>query len=503
MEGGVHLPAHTAGLRPDTVKHHLSDIWDQTLSRLESEVAKPSFDMWLRRSKPVELNGETLYVSLPEDYMREWVEARYTGPIRRTLRQVVGKDWDLRWVTATTSDESPSTAVPESGSQEVAAAADPAPKAVDEGPISTGTSNGRRGGRRSHTVVVDRPTDDVASGILNPRYTFDTFVVGSSNRFAHAASLAVAEAPGRAYNPLFIYGGVGLGKTHLMQAIGHHIIDQKPRARVVYVSTETFTNHLVDAIARKSTIEFRQRYRSVDALLIDDIQFIAGKEGTQEEFFHTFNALYEANNQIVISSDRPPKEIPTLEERLRSRFEWGLTADIQQPDLETRTAILRRKASSDGLTIPNEVLAYIADQIPSNIRELEGTLNRVIAFSTLHKLRLDLETATMALKDLVSTHRRRQISIEYIQQIVAEHYGIKVGEMRAQKRTRSVAFPRQVAMYLTRELTDSSLPKVGEEFGGRDHTTVIHACDRINTEIQADPSFQATIRDLIDRIRQG
>lgn len=445
----------------------LNKIWEQVLEIMANELAKPSFETWLKETKANSLDGNTFYVSVPNEFTRDWVEARYALALRKTLRQVVEKDWDVRFVITKSNHQS----------------------------------------TKSDKMVRPKPAkepeeadQDGVSSILNPKYTFDTFVVGNSNRFAHAASLAVAEAPAKAYNPLFIYGGVGLGKTHLMHAIGHYAIDEDPSVKVVYVTSETFTNDLITAIGKKSMVDFRNKYRNVDILLIDDIQFVAGKESTQEEFFHTFNSLYEANKQLIISSDRPPKEIPTLEERLRSRFEWGLIADIQAPDLETRIAILKKKADSERIKVEPEVLNYIAKHIQSNIRELEGAFIRVVAYANLNKVPITLETAESGLKDIIGSQKQRPVTIESIQQTVATHYGIKVSEMRAKKRTRSVAYPRQIAMYLSRELTDSSLPKIGEEFGGRDHTTVIHACEKVQKDMENDPSQQKTIKELIELI---
>ena len=337
--------------------------------------------------------------------------------------------------------------------------------------------------------------------MLNPKYTFDTFVIGSGNRFAHAASLAVAEAPAKAYNPLFIYGGVGLGKTHLMHAIGHYVLEHNPSVKVVYLSSEKFTNEFINSIRDNRPDDFRNKYRNVDVLLIDDIQFLAGKESTQEEFFHTFNALHEENKQIVISSDRPPKEIPTLEDRLRSRFEWGLITDITPPDLETRIAILRKKAKAEGLDIPNEVMLYIANQIDTNIRELEGALIRVVAYSSLENKDITADLAAEALKSIIPSTKPKVITVHDIQKVVGEHYGVKLEDFAAKKRTKSIAFPRQIAMYLSRELTDLSLPKIGEEFGGRDHTTVIHAHDKISKMIQTDTQFQREIQELQEKLK--
>jgi chromosomal replication initiator protein len=342
---------------------------------------------------------------------------------------------------------------------------------------------------------------DFPQNILNPKYLFDTFVIGSGNRFAHAASLAVAEAPAKAYNPLFIYGGVGLGKTHLMHAIGHYVLEHKPNAKVVYLSSEKFTNEFINSIRDNKAVEFRNKYRNVDVLLIDDIQFLAGKESTQEEFFHTFNTLHEESKQIVISSDRPPREIPTLEDRLRSRFEWGLITDITPPDLETRIAILRKKAKAEGLDIPNEVMLYIANQIDTNIRELEGALIRVVAYSSLINKDINADLASEALRDIIPSSKPKVITILEIQRTVGEHFSVKLEDFKAKKRTKSVAFPRQIAMYLSRELTDYSLPKIGEEFGGRDHTTVIHAHEKISKLMQTDLQLQKQMKELNELLR--
>lgn len=323
---------------------------------------------------------------------------------------------------------------------------------------------------------------------------------GTGNRFSHAASLAVAEAPAKAYNPLFIYGGVGLGKTHLMHAIGHYVLEHRPNAKVAYLSSEKFTNEFINSIRDNKTEEFRNRYRNVDVLLIDDIQFLAGKESTQEEFFHTFNALHEDNKQIVISSDRTPKEIPTLEDRLRSRFEWGLITDITPPDLETRIAILRKKCEEEKVEIPNEAMIYIANHIHTNIRELEGALTRVAAYSKLVNQPLTPEMVSEALKDLVTQSKSKKITITDIQEAVASFYDIQIESFASKKRTKSIAFPRQIAMYLARELTDYSLPKIGEVFGGRDHSTVIHAHEKISKMITEDERFKQELEEVENRI---
>lgn len=453
-----------------------SAIWNNVLTIMANEVAKTSFEAWLKDTKLDRVEGSVLYIEVPNEFTRDWVEARYALALRKTVSHLTNKDWELRFEVQ--------------------------PSMNKTNPQIETKKNSLGFHAEKKTISTTMTQNQYVPTILNPKYTFDTFVVGNSNRFAHAASLAVAEAPARAYNPLFLYGGVGLGKTHLMHAIGHYAFENNPHIQVIYVTSESFTNDLINAIGNKSMVEFRAKYRNADILLIDDIQFVAGKESTQEEFFHTFNALYEANKQLIISSDRPPKEIPTLEERLRSRFEWGLTTDIQPPDLETRIAILRKKAELEQIEAPPEVLSYIANHIQSNIRELEGAFVRVVAFASLNKSPINLETAKSGLKDIIGTQKQKPITIERIQKVVADHYNIKVAEMKGKKRTRALAYPRQIAMYLTRELTDNSLPKIGDEFGGRDHTTVIHACDKISSEIRQDPSLQLVIKELIDSIQQ-
>lgn len=459
-------------------------VWDEVLEIMAADLPERSFDAWLKNSRPVQLDGNTLYIEFPNEFTKDWVEARYINPLQKTLRQVVNRDWDIKFT------------IPKG----VKSLSSPGERDYEEEPRTQ-----QRVRVPKEESMMDLPTREAApvSSILNPRYTFDSFVVGNSNRFAHAASLAVAEGPAKAYNPLFLYGGVGLGKTHLMHAIGHYAIERDPNISVVYVTSETFTNDLISAIGKKSMVDFRNKYRNVDILLVDDIQFVAGKESTQEEFFHTFNALYEANRQIIISSDRPPKDIPTLEERLRSRFEWGLTADIQPPDLETRVAILRKKAIDDNLVISHEVLSYIATHIQSNIRELEGALVRVTAHCNLHNVPLDLDNVANALKDILKAPTNRPITTEGIMEVVADHYSIKVADMKSKRRTRNITFPRQVAMYLIRQMTDRSLPEIGEAFGGRDHTTVIHAIEKIEKELKMDPSLQSIISELESLIQRG
>lgn len=439
---------------------HLEELWNNVLAQIEQKISKPSFETWLKSTKLLSHKDLTVTISAPNSFARDWLENHYVHLITGILTELTGNDLHIKFVVQQDQDAN---------------------------------------GFDLPVPIIQSKNDDhhdLVQGMLNSKYTFDTFVIGSGNRFAHAASLAVAEAPAKAYNPFFIYGGVGLGKTHLMHAIGHYVQEQNPNAKVVYLSSEKFTNEFINSIRDNKAIDFRNKYRNVDVLLIDDIQFLAGKESTQEEFFHTFNTLHEESKQIVISSDRPPKEIPTLEDRLRSRFEWGLITDIAPPDLETRIAILRKKAKAEELDIPNEVMLYIANQIDSNIRELEGALIRVVAYSSLVNKDITADLAAEALKDIMPNSKPRIITILDIQHAVGEHYHIKLEDFIAKKRTKSIAFPRQVAMYLSRELTDFSLPKIGEEFGGRDHTTVIHAHEKISTLLKNDNQLQQDIKQI-------
>ena len=359
---------------------------------------------------------------------------------------------------------------------------------------------------RASAKAQEEPEDSLteSSIALNPKYTFDTFVVGSGNRFAHAVSLAVAEVPSQAYNPLFIYGGVGLGKTHLMHAIGHFILEQDPTKRILYIPGETFTNELISAIQQNRNIQFRNRFRNVDVLMVDDIQFIAGKESTQEEFFHTFNTLHTAGKQIILTSDRPPHEIARLEERLRSRFAWGLIADIKKPDVETRIAILRRKAESENITVDNGVLENIAMHVDSNIRELEGSLTRLVAYANLTQRPLTMDLVDEALRDLFATQTRKEVTPHLIMQTVADYYSISVADIIRQTRRREITVPRQIAMYLTREMTNLSLPQIGQVFGNRDHTTVLHGCDKVAASVKDTASGMASVvGDIKNLIAEG
>lgn len=442
------------------------ELWEKTLNIMKGELTEVSFNTWIKSAIPVFLNNDVLRLGVPNNFTKEILETRYKDLLINALKIISSKKYTIEFTIV--SEES----------------AD-----LEEKKDKKEVRN---------TVVVS----DEMSATLNPKYTFDSFVIGNSNRFAHAASLAVAESPAKAYNPLFIYGGVGLGKTHLMHAIGHYILQNNSKSKVVYVSSEKFTNELINSIKDDKNVEFRNKYRNVDVLLIDDIQFIAGKERTQEEFFHTFNALHDANKQIILSSDRPPKEIPTLEDRLRSRFEWGLIADIQPPDFETRIAILKKKADVEGLNVSNDVMVYIATKIKSNIRELEGALIRIVAYSSLTNKEISTDLAVEALKDIISNKASKQVTIDLIIDVVANYYNLRIEDFKSQRRTRNVSFPRQIAMYLCRKLTDTSLPKIGEEFGGRDHTTVIHAYEKINNGLKEDEALQEAINEITKKIHQ-
>ncbi len=447
------------------VPPEIKSFWQQVLEGLEKDINRQSYDQWLKPLKPVAYHNNTLMIEVPNHFSRDWLQERYEPYIKQDFEKISGQEVALRFIL--------SCEVPEIEEQFA-----------------------------RQTAQTKSSSNDLT--ILNPKYTFDSFVIGNSNHFAHAAAFAVADTPVITYNPLFLYGGVGLGKTHLMHAIGHHVFrNSTNHYNIAYVTSEKFTNDLINAIKDDKTPQFRSKYRNIDILLIDDIQFLAGKERTQEEFFHTFNSLYEDHKQIVISSDRPPKDIPTLEERLRSRFEWGLIADIQPPDLETRIAILRKKTQEfDESIVPDETVTWIANRIQSNIRELEGAFVRISAFASLTGTTVTPEKAAEILKDILPPHKPRQITCSLIQQIVTEYFNLRPEELKAKKRTRAVAYPRQIAMYLTRELTDMSLPKIGEEFGGRDHTTVIHGCEKINQEINKDTSLQEMVNEIIRRITE-
>jgi chromosomal replication initiator protein len=435
-------------------------LWSEVASRLRGALNETTYRTWFGHVEGVELNDDEFVLAVPNDFTRDWIEGHFIGLISAAVGDATGRERRIQL-------------------------------AVSEA----------EGGERAE--VVETKSREPAGVGLNPKYTFDSFVIGSSNRFAHAAALAVAEAPAQAYNPLFIYGGTGLGKTHLLQAVAQYVSEHQGELSVRYVTSETFMNDFINALRDKRIEGFKQRYRAYDLLLIDDIQFFEHKERIQEEFFHTFNTIYEAGGQLVISSDRPPKEISTLEERLRSRFEWGLITDIQPPDLETRIAILRKKVKTDGIHIPDpKVLEFIAGRISSNIRELEGALTRVVAFSSLTGRPMTEDLSQDVLKDVFPQGEVQQVTIERIQELVSDRFGLSLGELCGDKRSQNIVYPRQVAMYLSRELTDSSLPKIGKQFGGRDHTTVIHATSKIARMIREDRDVYNLVQDLTKRIKQ-
>jgi len=446
-----------------------AELWDAALAALEPRYSKPMFEMWLKPIRAVSISESELLLEVPSPFARDWVENRLKGDIGEALMTLLGGPIALRFVVAAEADARPATAA---------------------APVAQRPEEPR-------TPEAGRVGEELRHGNLNARYTFEEFVVGTSNRFAHAASQAVAEAPARAYNPLFLYGGVGLGKTHLMHAIGHRVLASNPSAKIVYVSSETFTNDFIIAIMNNQTVEFRNKYRHVDVLLIDDIQFLEGKEQTQEEFFHTFNSLHESQKQLVISSDRPPKEIQTLESRLRSRFEWGLLTDIAPPDLETREAILRKKAESEKIPVPGDVTSFIAKVIPSNIRELEGALIRVVAYASLTKAPITAELAADVLKNAVASSPTRRITIAVIKERVAKAHGLTSKEMDHQRRDQRLAAPRQIAMYIACELTGCSLPQIAREFLKKDHTTIMYARDKVKEHMASDEAYHNKVRALL------
>ena len=449
------------------------EIWERVLTLAQEKVSYPSYQTFLKDTKLYQLQNNEAIVVIDDPFVANWLKSNYVEIVQSALYEAIGHEIMPVFYT---EDELENLK-----------------------PSKNKETNEAEQFKKEYTPGVDEAV--IGGEQFNTHNTFETFVIGPGNRFPHAASLAVAEAPAQAYNPLFIYGGVGLGKTHLMHAIGHYVLANNPDAKVIYTSSEKFTNEFIKSIRDNKTERFREKYRNIDVLLIDDIQFIQNKEQTQEEFFHTFNELHQANKQIVISSDRPPKEIAKLEDRLRSRFEWGLIVDITPPDYETRMAILQKKIGEENLDIPTEALTYIANQIQSNIRELEGALTRVLAFSKLQGQPITTELTAAALKDIIQAPRSKKITIQDIQKIVGQYYSVKIEDFSAKKRTKSIAYPRQIAMYLSRELTDFSLPKIGEEFGGRDHTTVIHAHEKIVKDIQNDPTFKQEVDNLEKEIR--
>jgi chromosomal replication initiator protein len=448
-----------------------SNIWDDVLTRIETKVNRHSFYTWFKPTSFVDDDGATVRVRVPNALFRDWLTKHYSAVLGEAMAEVDREGTAVAFVT----DEI------------IAATAAPPP--LPAAPVPA-------------VELEPEPAEEIEGpdGGLAPRYSFDTFIVGPSNQFAHAACRAVAEAPSRSYNPLFIYGGVGLGKTHLMHAIGHYVLSHLKSLKLTYISSERFMNEMINAVRYDRVLDFRERYRSVDVLLVDDIQFLAGKEGTQTEFFHTFNALYDSQKQIVISSDCPPHEIPSLEERLRSRFEWGLIADIQSPDLETKVAILKKKAEAEAVPLPDNVAIYIAGKIKSNIRELEGSLIRLIAYASLTGREISLQLAQDVLRNVLQ-HDERAVTIEIIQKFVSDYYQLKPGELKSRNNSKSIAMPRQVAMYLCKTLTNASLPEIGKSFGGKHHSTVIHSIRKVDDLRKRDQAFNTLINSFVESFR--
>jgi len=444
-------------------------IWDQILGIIEPQVGQHSYSTWFKPTNLVADGGHQLTIGVPNQLFVEWLPRHYSLVLSEALREVGRAEARLVFIQASSQPAAVAVRVAE------------LPAEVVESPPPRGETEPQRGS-------------------LIPRYTFDSFIVGPSNQFAHAACRAVAETPSRSYNPLFIHGGVGLGKTHLMHAIGHYVMQHHPGLTLTYISSERFMNEMINAVRFDRILDFRSRYRSVDVLLVDDIQFVSGKEGTQNEFFHTFNALHDAQKQIVISSDRPPHEIPALEERLRSRFEWGLIADIQPPDLETKAAILKKKAESEAVPLPDNVAMYMASRIKSNIRELEGSLIRLIAYASLTSKPLTIELAQDVLRNVLDQDDRA-VTIEQIQKFVADYYQLKLNELKSRNNSKSVAMPRQIAMYLCKALTHASLPEIGRSFGGKHHSTVIHSIKKVEEMRKKQPDFDNQVRNLLESFK--
>ncbi|HMF93886.1 MAG TPA: chromosomal replication initiator protein DnaA [Vicinamibacterales bacterium] len=442
------------------------NVWDQILARIETKVNRHSFYTWFRPTSFIAEDRTSIFVRVPNAVFMDWLTKHYSGVLAEAMAEVKRPNTNVQFIP----DSSGDTAIPLNADE--AAVLDGEPE-VAPPPGTTG---------------------------LNPRYTFDSFIVGSSNQFAHAACRAVAEAPSRSYNPLFIYGGVGLGKTHLMHAVGQYVLEHDRNLKLTYISSERFMNEMINAVRYDRVLDFRERYRSVDVLLVDDIQFLAGKEGTQTEFFHTFNALYDSQKQIVLSSDSPPHEIPSLEERLRSRFEWGLIADIQLPDFETKVAILKKKAETEAVPLPDNVAMYIAGKIKSNIRELEGSLIRLVAYASLTGQEISLPLTQEVLKNVLD-HDEKAVTIEAIQKFVADYYNLKMAELKSRNNSKSVAMPRQIAMYLCKSLTHASLPEIGRSFGGKHHSTVIHSIRKVEDLRRRDGNFNILIGNFLEGFR--
>ena len=434
-------------------------IWDQACAVMHREMTEVTFNTWIKAAlKPLGAAGDQFYIEAVTDFYYSFVVPRYSVLIGNSLSEVAGRPIKAKILTPSQAEK-----------------------------------------YRSGAAVEEKPAENAN---LNPKYTFDTFVVGSNNRFAHAAALAVAEAPADAYNPLFIYGGVGLGKTHLMHAIGNYMLSQNPKLRIKYVTSELFMNEMVNALNKKTQPEFREKYRNIDVLMVDDVQFLTGKMGMQEEFFHTFNTLHTAGKQIIMTSDKPPRDIVKLEERLVSRFEWGLIADISKPDLETRVAILRRKAEEEMLNVDNSVLTMIAERVANNVRELEGCLTRLVAYSSLTGKPVDKALAEDALREIFARSEPRHVTCEDVMEAVATYYNVTTADLKGARRSRDVVVPRQIAMYISRELVEAPLTAIGIYFGGRDHSTVNHACQKVADDMKASPSLNTLVNDLMQKLTE-
>lgn len=442
-----------------------TDVWSDLVNQFREELTPEVYNTWFSPIRVTSFNEDSIIVEVPNQLYKDWFNKNCLKRIKTSLDQIYKKPINIS-VTISNKD------VPL-----------PPPSSVEPPPMPS------------------KQLISYKDSMLNPRYSFENFIVGPNNRFAHAASIAVAQAPAKAYNPLFIYGGVGLGKTHLMQAIAHYIIDHNPQSKIFYVSCESFTNELINAIQNRTTLKFRSKFRGLDVLLIDDVHFFSGKQHAQEEFFHTFNTLYDARKQIILSSDRPPKEIANLEERLISRFEWGLVTDLQPPDFETRVAILRKKAELTSINIPDNVIFYIAEKIKTNIRKLEGALLRVVSNASLTKTELTVSLAEQVLQDFIISEEESITNIDTIQKVVADYFDIRVADMKSTRRPKSIAYPRQIAMFLSRDLTRLSLPEIGEAFGGRDHSTVIHACRLVEGKLSSDFSLKKVVNTIKQRLK--
>lgn len=475
----------------------LLSVWEEISGHLRPLISEDAYERWFSAAKLLSASDKKVVLGVPNNIYQLWIETNYIEQLKAAVMTMIGTSPEIEFVVGKHQREE--TKGEDSSKGEVAARAD-----SQNTPPKASELSEAKPPVHSRQNASASETQSLTSGIsgMNPRNTFESFVVGTNNQFAHAACLAVAQAPGRTYNPLFIYGGVGLGKTHLMQAIGHHILPRTKSSRVIYVSSEKFTNDFIDAIQNGTLMKFRKRYRQADVLLIDDIQFLAGKERSQEEFFHTFNTLFDGHKQIVMSSDRPASEIAKLESRLVSRFEWGMTTELQPPDMETRIAILRKKASSMNVVIDGSIIEFLAHRIRSNVRRLEGALVRVASLTSLGRMDANIETLEFLLKDILQEEAKRSVTIDQIQRRVAERFDIRIADMTSKRRPSNIAFPRQIAMYLARELTKSSLTEIGEAFGGRDHGTVIHAHKLVKSKVNSEEQIRQIVAQIESQLQR-